>query len=146
MPISASAVPVESLNAVGTFALPILAIIFGYALVMGILGQRAKARQERVRLLEEALKNPQIDRGTLEVLSQQLTGGRAQRPGASRTMAMILGLGWLLLFLGVGLYVGGEMVHEGDLRISGIICGIMGFGLVTYPFALRELESRRAQQ
>jgi 3-dehydroquinate dehydratase len=40
----------------------------------------------------------------------------------------------------------GEMTHEKDALAGGVITSIVGFGLVTYPFALRELEARRAQQ
>ena len=37
------------------------------------------------------------------------------------------------------------MTHEHDAVAGGVVAAIIGFGLVTYPFALRELEARRAE-
>lgn len=125
--------------------LPVLGIIFGFALVKGWMDQRAAARSERVRLLEQALQNPAIDRPTIESLTYQLTGTRTQRQGASRTLALVLGLGWLAMFAGIGMWVLGEWWHDTDTLSAGVVTAIGGFGLVTYPFALRELQARRAQ-
>ena len=52
----------------------------------------------------------------------------------------------MALFAGIGMWVFGELEHAKDLLAAGVITSIVGFGLVTYPFALRELEARRAQQ
>ncbi len=125
----------------------ILIPIFVFVLAKIVLDQRANARADNVRLLEEALKSPTIDRPTLETLTYQLTGHRPPRqPGTSRTMAFLLAIGWLGLFTGLGLWVAGEMTGCEDVAMSGMITAIVGFGLVTYPFALRELEARRQAQ
>ena len=132
---------------IALFVIPTLVVIFVFALIKTWLDQRAQARAERVRLLEEALKNPAIDRPTIESLTYQLTGARSPRAaGSGRMMAGILALGWLATFAGVGLWVMGEWTHDNDVVAGGIITAIIGFGFVTYPFALRELEARRAQQ
>lgn len=110
------------------------------------LDARERAREERMRLLEQALKNPNIDRGTVEALAYQLTGARRPRPsGSSRLMALVLALGWIALFVGAGVWVLGEVTGDSDATAGGIVTAIVGFGFVTYPFALRELEARRAQ-
>jgi len=125
----------------------ILIPIFVFILAKIVLDQRANARADNVRLLEEALKSPTIDRPTLETLTFQLTGHRPPRqPGTSRTLAFVLAIGWLGLFTGLGLWISGEMTSTQDLAIAGMITSIVGFGLVTYPFALRELEARRQAQ
>lgn len=125
----------------------ILCPIFLFILAKMVIEQRANSRADNVRLLEEALKSPTVDRPTLETLTYQLTGNRPVRqPGTSRTLAFVLALGWLGLFTGLGLWLAGEMTNCGDLTIAGMITSLVGFGFVTYPFALRELEARRQAQ
>jgi hypothetical protein len=127
----------------------ILVPIFVFVLLKMILDQRAAARADHVRLLEEALKNPHIDRATLESLTYQLTGHRAPRApvgGGGVFQAIVLAIGWLALFTGIGVWVGGEYSHDSEMFLGGIVTTIVGFGLVTYPFALRELEARRQSQ
>ena len=127
----------------------LVVIIGGIAVVWTVLSlieSRRKRQSENARLLEEALKNPALDRATLETLTYQLTGKRPLRTqqGRSGFLAFILAIGWLGLFTGVGLLIGGELERIRELTTAGWIVGLSGFGLVTYPFALRELDARRA--
>lgn len=123
----------------------ILGVIFGYALIKGILDQRTKERMERLRILEQALRNPSIDRDSITALAQQITGRKApQAPnGPGRLQAFVLAIGWLTLFSGLGILAIGELTGAGKAAASGVLVAVIGFGLVTYPFALRELEARR---
>lgn len=123
----------------------ILIPIFVFVLLKIVLDHRAAARADNVRLLEEALKSPHIDRPTIESLTYQLTGHRP-RPGTGKLPALILAFGWLTLFVGIGLWVSGEMANIPEIVMAGTIASIVGFGFVTYPFALRELEARRQPQ
>lgn len=125
----------------------ILTPIFVFVLLKMVIDHRAHARADNVRLLEEALKSPHVDRPTLESLTFQLTGHRA-RPatGPGKMMALVLAVGWLALFVGIGLWVAGEMADSREIVMAGTIVAIVGFGFVTYPFALRELEARRQPQ
>jgi hypothetical protein len=59
-------------------------------------------------------------------------------------MAWVLAIGWLLMFIGIGVGVAGDSYRGSDMAAGGIITGLIGFAFVTYPFALRELEARRA--
>lgn len=125
----------------------ILCPIFFFLVVKIVLEHRARTRAENVRLLEEALKSPAVDRPTLESLTYQLTGHRPpHRRGTGALTAILLGVGWLGLFTGLGCWLAGAMTKSSDLSIGGMITSIIGFGLVTYPFALRELETRRQPQ
>jgi len=127
--------------------LVIILPIIVFALLKTILDHRANARREQMRLLEEALKNPALDRGTIETLTYQLTGQRPPRhPSPSRFLATVLALGWIALFTGLGIWAIGGLVGDDDVTAGGVLTGIIGFGLVTYPFALRELEARRQPQ
>jgi hypothetical protein len=122
----------------------ILVPIFVFVLLKIVLDHRAQARSDNVRLLKEALKSPQVDRQILENLTFQLTGNRPIRDqGPGKLLALILAAGWMALFVGIGLWISGSMSRRTDLFGSGIIVAVIGFGLVTYPFALRELESRK---
>lgn len=126
------------------FAL-VLVPIFVFLIVKMVLEQRAKSRADNVRLLEQALKNPAVDRAMLESLTFQL-GARPARAAGSGLMALILAAGWIALFTGIGVYAIGEIVSENRAITGGVLTAVIGFGLVTYPFALRELEARRQVQ
>ncbi len=118
--------------------------IFVFVLLKMVLDQRATARKDNVRLLEEALKNPALDRATIESLAFQLTGARSPRTaGPSRFLAFVLAFGWITLFAGVGIWVIGEILGDRSPTAAGVLVALIGFGLVTYPFALRELEARQ---
>ena len=124
----------------------ILIPIFAFSLAKILLDHRARNRSDNVRLLEEALRNPNLDRATIESLTYQLTGARPPRvPGPSRGMAVLLALGWVALFAGVGVMAIGGILGEEDALGGGVLTAIVGFGLVTYPFALRELEGRHRE-
>lgn len=107
--------------------------------------QQARERQHRIEALEKALANPSIDRATLQQLAQQLTGAKAPKAPSNTGLAWLLAIGWLTLFSGAGVWALGYMLGEDDALAGGVVVMLIGFGLVTYPFALREMESRRAQ-
>jgi hypothetical protein len=121
----------------------ILVPIFLFVLIRSAVEQRGKERQARLELLEQALKNPAVDRATITSLAQQLTGARPAAAKPARGLAWLLALGWLTLFSGLGIWLLGAMIAGDEVEASGLLVSLIGFGLVTYPFALRELESRR---
>jgi len=124
--------------------LAILISILVFMLLHGLLEQRAKERAKKIALLEEALKNPNLQQGTVESLAYQLTGNRPSGGRGGRLAAWLLALGWLTLFSGLGVWVVGEAIGDTAVSASGLLTALVGFALVTYPFALRELESRRS--
>jgi hypothetical protein len=123
----------------------ILAPILAFVLIRGQLDQRNRMEAQRMQLMEQALRQGQLDRHSLELLAQHV-GGKPPAPPQprSRWLALLLALGWLTLFAGIGVSVLGSLINEKDAFSAGILVSIIGFGLVTYPFALRELEARRA--
>lgn len=124
----------------------ILLIVFAFVLTKNVFEQRARIRERNLQLLETALQNPAIDRATLESLTQQLTGRRAPRDGTTPWMAFVLSVGWIALFVGIGIAVVGGVFNDDDATMGGVVASVAGFGLVTWPFALRELEARRQPQ
>ena len=123
----------------------ILAVIFGFVLVRTGIEQKAKEREQKLEALQKALQNPSLDRATITSLTHQLAGAKPPKEarGAGRAMAWLLAFGWLTLFSGLGIWVLGEVTVCRDVSAAGLLVSLIGFGLVTYPFALRELESRR---
>ena len=100
----------------------ILGPIFVFVLLKMMLDQRSKARSENVRLLEEALKNQALDRATIESLAYQLTGNRpphSTRPTA--LTAIVLAIGWITLFTGIGIMVIGGVVGGEDPVAAGAL-------------------------
>lgn len=124
----------------------LLVVIFSFVLVRRMLDSREKARGENIRLLEEALRNPHLDRQMVEDLAQRLTGRGPASLGSLG--ALFLAVGWIGLFAGVGLLVAGKMAPVTSevaehLSLAGWLVGLIAFGCVSYPFALREAEGRR---
>jgi hypothetical protein len=127
--------------------LSILVLVFLFQLGKAQMEQRSKERERQLQALEKALANPSIDRATLQQLAQQLTGAKAPMQRGGVGLAWLLALGWLTLFTGAGIWMYGTLSpSEPDLDAAGVLVMVIGFGLVTYPFALREMESRRASQ
>lgn len=128
----------------------ILAVVFAFALVKRVLEDRARARSDRVALLEQALKQPHVDRETIDGLAYQLTGksarGRREDVIGRRARALVLAIGWFTMFGGGAALVAGKYTHSIDAVQVGIILLVCGFAVTTYPFALRELEARRGVQ
>jgi len=124
--------------------LTIVVAVTCYALAKRSMDQKEKARADNVRLLEEALRNPQLDRHTVEALAGRLTHGGGR---VGMLSAMFLFVGWIGLFVAAGLLVGASYFaspqQADDMRLGGWITGLCAFGCLSYPFALRELEARR---
>jgi hypothetical protein len=121
----------------------VVLLALGYSLLKRWLDHKEKARADRVRLLEEALRNPGLDRQTVEGLAQQLNGPRGEGLGFVSGLALLAG--WLGLFTGAGLVVAGALTNTqtgDDMTTAGWITTLIAFGLLSYPFAVRELESR----
>jgi hypothetical protein len=127
----------------------LLVPILSFVLLRAIFDQRARHRERMLHLLEEAVRNPQLDRQAVENLAFQLTGNPPPRRGAQKRstgLALLLAFGWITLFTGLGIWILGAMTHTEGARAAGILVSVIGFGLVTYPFALRELEARRSPE
>ncbi len=123
----------------------LIALIVLFQLGKTQMEQRSKEREQRLQALEKALANPSIDRATLQQLAQQLTGAKAPKASSSTGLAWLLAIGWITLFTGAGVWSLGYMLGEDDALAGGVVVMLIGFGLVTYPFALRDMESRRSQ-
>lgn len=107
---------------------------FVLALVCGLAGVQMwlKHRQERLRVLDETLKSGDLDPDTKRQIVQSLQGGFPIR-------TILFSIGWIAIFLGVGLIA----ADDRDAFYAGIVIAPIGFGIVTLPLALREIEARK---
>jgi hypothetical protein len=121
----------------------LIAFIYLFQMGKSQMETKAKERAQRMEMLEKALANPNLDRATVQLLAQQLTGAKSPKGGRGNGLAWLLALGWLALFSGIGIYVLGIIQRHSESQSAGLLVALIGFGLITYPFALRELESRR---
>ena len=88
-----------------------------------------------------------MDDAAREDLVEVLTGRKRRRPATPAegqvglmTRFIVL-VGWLALCLGVAFTILGVEYRCEDYLLAGVILICAGFGLVTYTFVIRELQS-----
>lgn len=121
-----------------------LVVIFCFVSVMVASQNRARERREKLRIIEEAIRSGNLDAATQQEFVAELTGRRpevrpSESPAASPRSAwarLAFGIGWLCLFVGLALLA----IDDRDALYAGIVVAVIGFGLVTLPLALRELD------
>lgn len=132
----------------------ILAVIFTFIFFMRWMEVMAKDRQTRMKLLEEAVKAGNLDDDGRHELLAAVTGRKVSPhkktapvvPPPHRATFLerfLLFIGWIGFLLGVAIFVVGIFDrYDEDVMIGGIVTGLAGFAFLTYPFVIRELESR----
>ncbi len=140
-----------------SFTLTLLVVIFIFAFLMRWMDLRAKDRQHRMKLLEEAVKSGNLDDEARQDLVQAVSG-RPWRRRRDKTEAaspvqgvgilsrFIMFVGWISMLVGLGFAIyEANAVQSEDLILPAIILICVGFALVTYPFTVQVLEYRGAQ-
>ncbi len=138
-----------------SFVITLLVVIFVFAFFMRWMDMIAKDRQSRMKLLEEAVKAGNLDEQGREDLVAAVSGRRPRhhkQPAAPVSPHKATFLERVMMFFGwMGFLTGGALLTYGladdcqDFILAGILVGLIGFGLLTYPFVIRELESRGAR-
>ena len=125
-----------------------LTTIFMFVIVLWVISNRAKERRERIRILEEQLRTGRLDGAAQQRAMDELTRRPAHTPPSAPSAAarpfssgsrFVFAIGWIGLFLGIGLLLHGG---RGETE-AGLIVGSLGFAFITLPIAIRELESDR---
>ena len=127
-----------------------LVVIFVFVSVMVASQNRAKERREKLRIIEDAIRSGNLDAATKQELVAELTGRRPEAAGRpvprpvegrrSGWARLSFAVGWLTLFLGIGFLC----VDEREMFFAGSLLAVIGFGFVSLPLALRELDRERA--
>ena len=117
----------------------ILAVIFGFVIYMSKMSNRAKEQKDKLRVLEEALRSGQIDEATKRDLLRNFGGAPSGFNLASLYRNPLFVLGWIGFFLGIALVA----IDHRDSFEAGMITTFVSFAVLTLPFAIKELESRR---
>ncbi len=121
----------------------------------GVLAWRKAGMEERMqrwRVLEEALRNPATDPATRERLlvaaegrgKHTLLGVWLDWLAANLVPRRVFGASAWLLMIGGGLMIGFARYHrDGE---AGIAMLVFGFGILTLPHVVRELDQRAARR
>lgn len=93
-------------------------------------------KEARLRVLEQALQNPQLDPTARRELVERLDSGGLSGLLQSKGLTAV---GWIGMFLGLGMIASGDHTAEE----VGPVVALVAFGFVSLPFALRELDHRK---
>lgn len=132
-----------------------MVILFGSITIWTWIAHRAKLRQKRLEVIQRAIESGNLDEGTRRTVLDALANegrlgsewGRALAQHAVfLTRNLVFIAGWLTMCIGAGCWLAGEMFGWGRWDVQpAMIATFVGFGLVTVPIALRELEGRRVR-
>lgn len=131
----------------------ILCLFFGLPAIGGmwsVLMQTAKRRHQlrmqRLQLLQEALRHPQLDEGTRRRVLEVLGSEHPRLPMAVLLRAgyiAFLCIAWLMFFAGGVAWILSEVQNWGWREEEpAMVATIAGFALLTLPMAVRELLRR----
>ena len=129
-------------------SVPIVAIVFGFVYLMVRVSARERERrferERRYALLEKAIESGAIDERTKRELLETVTDRPRSSPSQPWTLpAVLLASGWVGIFAGAALVLVGT-IEDQDLVPIGTIVGLVSFGIVSVPVALRELHASKA--
>ena len=132
----------------------VVAVLGVFAMVVAIvwIGTRYKYRSERLRTIQMVMQAGQLDENTRQALREILAPNALQRTrdglirSSGRLVAKLLFVvGWLTMVIGGVLFLGMLAMNGQSQDIEGAgIATAVGFGVVSLPIAMRELEARRA--
>lgn len=130
-------VDVTSANQIGGATQMLLVVVFvlaAVALVVILTARRqsAKERENRMKLLEEALRNPNLDPQAQRELVRSLRTPQGRAPFVVGWFGLFVGIAWLCT------------EPRGDECTIAIVLTALSGACVTLPLALRELEARKA--
>jgi hypothetical protein len=132
--------------------------LFGLGLFITIwvwMGNRHKLREHRLKIIQQALDHATLDDATRRTLIESL--GAEHRSEWMRGLGQHLGFlarnllfigGWITMFVGGAILAYCTFAHDpfGDGLQIGAITSAVGFALVTFPFAIRELDRGKARE
>ena len=139
----------------------IIAVIFVFVIIKHGMDNKAKHDRERLRLVEEALRQGNLDDRSRAELMGSLTGhnrpANPTPPPPPRVksphdvgffLKFLAFLGWLSFCVGISFVIVANSFsgYYTSFAVPATILCCSGFGLVTYPFVIRELTSPRRDQ
>ncbi len=132
-------------------------IVFGFILIKVWMDNRSKQAQERLRVIDDALKRGDLDEASRDEMVQALTGRRVKsrpvpqpqvpanpaNPGAVGVlMKLVTFIGWMAFCVGMAFVIIVSSTHGySDLELPATILSCAGFGMLTFPFVIRELQA-----
>lgn len=127
----------------------ILIVVFGgvLAVILSWIHRKGVETEARFRLLEKALANPTLDDANRALLGEVLRAEALRAQRGSGFSKIVVGLGWIALFVGFGMLVLGRALDPWNPRILtvGVAVMIAAVLAMTLPIAVREVERLRAR-
>ncbi|MBL9076956.1 MAG: hypothetical protein JNL08_05600 [Planctomycetes bacterium] len=140
---------------IGLFlAFAVLIVLVGIvALLTSARASAQRLQLRRFELLQKALEHPQLDAATRSEILRVLAGEQRSAPLSARLGALAplgrtawFGIGWLLFVFGVGAAVLRWLeVFSVPTLSDSIPMALVGFGMLTLPLAIGELQARAAR-
>ena len=138
------------------FLFSFVAMIFAFGLIGSLLSTRGKRRHEldklRLDVLQQSLQHQAIDQATRTELLRVLQRDHedARRPWTERLGRLAgalrilwFGVSWALFIVATGMLIAGELRFLRGVYVPMVLpLAIVGFAMVTMPFAWRELTAR----
>jgi len=112
----------------------LISMMLGAMVLLALIIVLSRGRSRRLQVMQKALESNALDAESKQLLTEALTGGGPAR--ALRRAKAVATIGWLGLFLGIGMLASGER----DFEEGGLPVALLSFGVLTLPFAMRELE------
>ena len=116
----------------------IFAFILAVVVIPKIVSALAKSRERRLEALERALASPTLDADNRRVLIAELARPTGLAALFASGRRLIVAAGWVGVFVGIGMLASGSRLEQ-----QGILVALMSFGVLTLPFAMRELDARK---
>ena len=124
--------------------------------VFGLVSMRNKARSDELKIIQRTLESGKMDEESRRNLVELLAAGQRRnnqawdllRVNASRVVQTIVAVGgWLTLVIGTAVLIGMLVTGANQYDLFGAFIAVgVGFGLVTLPMALREIDARGLQR
>ena len=124
--------------------------------VFGLVSMRNKARSDELKIIQRTLESGKMDEESRRNLVELLAAGQRRnnqawdllRVNASRVVQTIVAVGgWLTLVIGTAVLIGMLVIGANQYDLFGAFIAVgVGFGLVTLPMALREIDARGLQR
>ncbi len=128
-------------------------VLFTFMLIKHAMDTRAKQQADKLKLIETAIKDGNLDAQAKEDLMVAFTGRRPSSPPRQQVQVVgtpyrvgglvkfIAFIGWVALCVGIAFVILTLAFEERGVEIPAVLLSCVGFGLVTYPFVIRELQA-----
>lgn len=117
-------------------------VVAGLIAVLALVWTTHRSRLRRLDVLQKALADDSVDAETRRSLLAKLDapGGLLYLMSGPGLMRLLVIGGWITFLFGITVYFISSKEQE-----EATMAAVIGFGLMTVPFVIREFEARRSE-